>query len=58
VEWDFKGRKWGDRLRRLTANGGMDENWAGIDRPVLGAGKTDNEAFWGGNIFGRNIFIP
>jgi hypothetical protein len=36
----------------------MDENCAGIDGPVLGAGKTDNEAFWGGNIFGRNIFIP
>jgi hypothetical protein len=36
----------------------MDEIRGGIDGSVLGAGETDNEAFWGGNIFGRDIFIP
>jgi len=36
----------------------MDEKRAGIDGPDWGAGKTDNEAFWSGNIFGRDIFIP
>ena len=54
---NFTPEGWNGRNGRAGKKG-MDENRIGIDGPVLGAGKTDNEAFWGGNIFGRDIFIP